>query len=167
MASGDPDAEKRREIQAERQHRIPRVRMEGHGLEDILAQPQSQGPSIPPEEDIEATKGKGSSPNREGTKEEQGKTFVNGRCKIGPRARTPRAPAPTKKAIKGSTKESNSALEEEETPRQQPVRGEVDLNKEEPAPCGNQRRKTKDDERRLKEVESPSPVEVPAHLQRS
>ena len=135
---------KRREIQSECQHRIPRVKVESHGPEDILIQPPPQCPTIPPEEVTKATKGKGSSPNLGGTKEEEGKRLVKIKNTIGPRDRTPRPPAPKKKAIKGSTKETNSASEEEVTPRQQPVRGEGDLNEDEPAPCGNQRRMAKD-----------------------
>ena len=104
---------KRREIQSECQHRIPRVKMEGHGPEDILIQPPPQCPTIPPEEDLKATKGKGSSPNFGGTKEEEGKRFVKIKNKIGPRDRTPRPPASKKKVITGSTKEIHFASEEE------------------------------------------------------
>ena len=137
--------------------------MEGYGFEEILAQPQSQGPSIPPEKDTKATKGKESSPSREGTKEEQKKIFVEGRCKIGPRAGTPRAPAPAKKAIKGSTKETNPASEDEDTPRQQQVRGEVDRNEDELALCGNQRRKTQDDKREGDSRKSSLPSQCRSH----
>ena len=106
VPNGDPDAEERRELQAERLNRRTKVRVDGQGPAEILAQPQTQGQSIPPEEGTKATKGKGNSPRSEGTKEEQEKVFVKGRSKIGPRigsrAGTPRAPALAKKVIKGS-----------------------------------------------------------------
>ena len=95
-----------------------------------------QGQSIPPEEGTKAIKGQGNSPNRERTKERQEKVFVKGRSKIGlkagSRSGTPRAPALAKKVIKGSAGAINSASEDEDTPKHKQVRGEVDLNEDDP-----------------------------------